>query len=130
MADGRTYEVELTGRGYAPSIDGEPAGTSSGTDITSGTSWSNTSGDGPDPHAELGLTVGIRPPGAVRTSVVDHQGVARCDGVSFSPDGRWFAIPDVEPIWLVVHEDAEGDEVIDPVAGSGPCTVTNVCPDP
>lgn len=128
MADGRPYEVEVLDDGYAISIGGAPAGSSSGAGITAGTGWSETSLHGT--AAGLGLAVGIRPPGSTRTSVVDHTGVARCEGIAYSSDGRWFAVPDVDRDWLVVHQDAAGVEVVDPAMDSGPCTVDNDCPGP
>lgn len=128
MADGRTYEVVADDAGYTLSIDGKPGTRTGGSGTTVGNSWTNTSWEGPGPDRQLGLAVGVRPPGAVRTAVLDDKGEAHCTGLTFSPDGRWFAIPDVHPDWLVVHQDADGADVVDPLTGSGPCTVAGDCP--
>ena len=126
LADGRTYEIRPLGDGTEVWIDGRwaagPADSLDDPVTVVGSGWLATNG-----NSGRGLAYGIRPPGAVRTYAVTGDGVQVCDRISFSHDGRWFALPDVDRDWVIVHVDADGALVLDlsPAAG---CPIDGECP--
>ena len=126
LADGRPFEIRPDPEGAGVWIDGRwaagPADAVGGTGYVAGGGWLATDGS-----SGRGLAHGVRPPGAVRTYAVTPDGVQVCDRISFSPDGRWYALPDVARDWVVVHVDADGALVLDlsPAAG---CPIDGACP--
>jgi hypothetical protein len=125
LRDGRPYEVRTGAEGTEVWIDGRWAAgpaRSNGIPVTETGGWLATNG-----NSGRGLAYGARPPGAVRTYAVTGDGVQVCDRITFSPDGRWFALPDVDRDWTLVHVDADGALVLDlsPAAG---CPIDGECP--
>ena len=128
LRDGRPYEVRTGDGGTEVWVDGRWAAgpaRADGLPVTeTGSGWLAT-----DENSGRGLAYGVRPPGAVRTYAVTPDGVQVCDRITFSPDGRWFALPDVDRDWVIVHLDADGALVLDLDPATG-CPIDGDCPEP